>query len=87
MKWSDGFVALVPPGAVTVTSTTPTTPGGEVAVTMVGLRTERFEAALDPKVTALAAVRFVPVIVTVVPPAVDPEAGLTTLTVGVDPTP
>jgi len=36
----------------------------------------------EPKSTALAPVRFVPVTVTEVPPADGPEEGLTELTVG-----
>ena len=35
-----------------------------------------------PKVTALAPVKLEPVMVTPVPPAVDPVAGLTAVTVG-----
>ncbi len=37
--------------------------------------TTRFERAFPPTVTALAEVRFVPVTVTAVPPAVGPELG------------
>ena len=36
-----------------------------------------------PNFTAVALARFVPAIVTVVPPATGPDAGLTTLTVGI----
>ena len=40
-------------------------------------------AALDPpNLTALALARFVPVIVTTVPPSVGPDAGLMPVTVG-----
>ena len=35
-----------------------------------------------PKVTAVAAVKFVPVMTTLVPPAVGPELGATPVTVG-----
>jgi hypothetical protein len=44
--------------------------------------TTRFRAALDPKSTAVAPVKFVPVTVTEVPPAVEPVLGLTEVTVG-----
>jgi hypothetical protein len=39
-------------------------------------------AAVDPNLTALAPVRFVPVIVTLVPPPSGPAVGLTAVTVG-----
>ena len=39
-------------------------------------------AALPPKATVSSAAKFVPVMVTVVPPATGPEAGVTALTVG-----
>ena len=39
-------------------------------------------AGLGPKFTADAVVKFVPVMVTVLPPAVGPDAGETPLTVG-----
>jgi heme/copper-type cytochrome/quinol oxidase subunit 2 len=74
-------VALVPPGPVTVTSTVPD-PEGEVAVIEVAEFTVTPVAACPPKETVLPAVKFVPVMVTVVPPAAGPEAGETALTVG-----
>jgi hypothetical protein len=40
-------------------------------------------AATEPKTTLVAPVRLVPVIVTVVPPEVDPEVGEREVTVGV----
>lgn len=72
---------LVPAGVVTVTSTVPD-PAGDVAVICVELTTMMFVAALDPNRTAVAPVRFVPVIVTPVPPEVGPEAGLIPVTLG-----
>jgi hypothetical protein len=39
-------------------------------------------AAVEPNLTAVAPVRFVPVTVTEVPPAVEPEGGLTEVTTG-----
>jgi hypothetical protein len=48
----------------------------------VGLFTVKVVAAVVPKVTALAPVKLVPVIVTEVAPEVGPEVGLTLVTVG-----
>ena len=67
----------VPPGVVTTTLTAPAACAGVVAVTWVAESTVNDAAAVPPKVTALAPVRFVPVSVTTVPPSVDPEAGAT----------
>ena len=75
------MVALVPPGVVTVTSTVPA-PAGAVAVIWVALLTVKPVAAVVPKSTAVAPVKFVPVIVTLVPPAGGPAVGLTAVTVG-----
>ncbi len=74
-------MALVPPEVVTVTLTVPL-PDGEVAVMEVELLTVKLAVFPEPKSTALAPVRFVPVTVTEVPPADGPEEGLTELTVG-----
>jgi hypothetical protein len=73
---------LVPAGVVTVTSTAPVLPAGEVAAICVRLDTVKNEAVL--KWTAVAPVKFFPVTVTDVPPAVDPPVGETPLTVGGD---
>ena len=76
-------VALVPPiGIVTVISTVPALPAGAVAVIDVPLFTVNVVAALAPNFTAVAPVKFVPVIATMVPPAVGPLVGLTKVTVG-----
>ena len=75
-------VAEVPPGAVTVTSVCHAGSAGEVAVIEVDEFTVTLVAAVAPNMTELAPVRLVPVTVTEVPPAVDPEAGLTPVTVG-----
>ena len=72
---------LVPPTVVTLTSTVPV-PAGDVAVILVALFTVNEIAAVAPNFTALAPVKFVPVTVTVVPPALGPEVGLTLVTVG-----
>ena len=81
VNWSAALVALVPLGVVTVTSAVPA-PAGEVAVICVELTTEKPAAWLAPKCTALASVKSVPVIVTLVPPAAGPDDGLTRVTVG-----
>src|SRR5215472_4471958 len=82
VNWSAAEVALVPPGVVTVTSTTPAVPAGEFAVTVVALTTVSPVAAVVPNLTAVAPVKFVPVIVTSVPPANGPDVGLRLVTVG-----
>jgi len=67
---------------VTVTVTAPALPAGVVAPICVPLTTTTLVAAAVPKVTVAPAAKFVPVIVTAVPPAVDPPFGETLLTVG-----
>jgi hypothetical protein len=77
-----GLVLLVPLGVVTATSTCPAVWGGLVAVISVEESTAKCKAAADPNCTAVASERFAPLIVTVVPPAVLPAAGLTAAMVG-----
>jgi hypothetical protein len=67
---------------MTVTSTTPALPAGEVAVIEVALFTVNDVAALQPNFTAVAPVRVVPIMLTTVPPPVRPVFGLTLDTVG-----
>ena len=64
----------VPPAVVIVTSTVPA-PAGEVAVIEVAELTVKLAALLAPNFTAVAPVKFVPVIVTDVPPAAGPDVG------------
>ena len=71
------------PLTVTVTVTAPALPAGVVAVICVPLTTTTFVAAAPPNVTVAPAAKFVPAIVTAVPPAVGPLLGVTLLTVGV----
>ena len=66
---------------VTLTSTTPV-PGGDVAVIWVAELTVKPVAAVAPNVTAVAPVKLVPVIVTVVPPVAGPRVGEIALTAG-----
>jgi len=70
------------PFSLTVTLRAPAALAGVVAVIVVLLVTETFVAGVVPKVTAAPATKFVPVIVTLVPPRVDPVLGLTLVTVG-----
>ena len=71
----------MPPAVVTVTSTVPA-PAGEVAVMEVALFTVKLVAAVAPNFTAVAAVKPVPVMLTIVPPAVGPLVGAMPVTVG-----
>ena len=79
--WSAALVVLVPPGVVTVTSTV-ADPGGDVAVMCDESTTVTFVAPFAPKSTAVAPVRFVPVIITPAPPEAGPEDGLIAVIVG-----
>src|SRR5438128_1582032 len=63
-------------------STVPADSAGEVAVIWDALSTENDAAAVAPNFTAVAPVKFVPAIVTDVPPAVGPAVGDTLVTVG-----
>src|SRR6478609_11713604 len=57
--------------------------GGAVAVIWVSDSTAKLEAGVGPNLTALAAVKLVPVIVTLVPPATEPEVGVIEVIAGV----
>ncbi|MHC2619285.1 hypothetical protein ACVIW2_001317 [Bradyrhizobium huanghuaihaiense] len=81
MNWSAAEVAEVPPAVVTLTSTVPL-PAGEVAVIWVAELTVKPVAAVAPNVTAVAPVKLVPVMVTVVPPPAGPVVGEIEVTVG-----
>ena len=70
------------PLTVTVTVTAPPLPAGVMAVIVVLLTTFTLVAAALPKVTVAPATKFAPLIVTSVPPAVDPLLGETPVTVG-----
>jgi hypothetical protein len=78
-------LALVPPGVVTLTSALPAARAGAVAVIVVGLTTVYPVAFVPPNRTAAAPespAKFVPVIVTIVPPVVGPKVGLSAVIVG-----
>ena len=69
MNWSAELVALVPPGVVTVTLTTPAEPEGDVAVQVVLEEQLTAVPALPPKETVLEpTTKTVPVMVTTSPP-------------------
>jgi len=69
-------------GFVTTTVTAPAACPGVVAVIVVPFVTTTLLAAVPPNVTVAPETKFVPVIVTAVPPATGPLFGLTLLTVG-----
>jgi hypothetical protein len=74
----------VPLVLVTATVTAPALPeAGVVAVIVVLFTTVTFVAAVLPKVTVAPLAKFVPVIVTDVPPAIEPLLGDTFVTAGV----
>ena len=73
-------VAEVPPAVTTVTSTLPV-PAGLVTTMLVALSLLILASVL-PKYTAVAPLRFLPVIVTFVPPLAEPEVGLIFVTTG-----
>jgi hypothetical protein len=75
-------VAEVPPGEVTVTSTVPL-PAGLGAMISVSLTILKLLADVFPNDTLVALLKPVPVIVTILPPLLNPLAGLIPVTVGV----
>ena len=76
------MAALLPNGVVTTTLADPGAPLGTVAVIVVAFTTVKLDAAVPANVTAVAPVKLVPAMVTVLPPAVGPEPGLTEVIVG-----
>jgi len=71
---------VLPPAVVTTTSAAPAVPDGVVMAIEVAVSVTTV-AGLPPTVT-VAANRFVPPMVTLVPPAVGPEEGVTEVTIG-----
>jgi hypothetical protein len=84
VNWSFADVALVPLAVVTVTSICPAACAGEFRTIDVAVLLVKLELGTDvaPKLTDDAFRRLAPAIVTLVPPAVVPDAGLTLVTVG-----
>ena len=80
MNWLAGVTAEVPPGATTVTFTTPV-PCGLLTEIWVSESTVGTTLVL-PKLTLEAPVNPLPVITTAVPPVVGPSAGVTLVTAG-----
>src|SRR5207248_697622 len=74
----------VPLGVTTLMVTVPGDSAGVTARTSVSDRTVNDAALVPPKSTSLAPVKPVPVMVTVSPPAVLPEEGLSEVTLGAD---
>ena len=71
----------VPPTVVTLTVTAPL-PAGATAVIWVAELTTYAVAAVPPKLTAVAPVKLVPVMTTLVPPPVGPDVGASPVIVG-----
>jgi hypothetical protein len=82
LKWSRRTIALVPLGVVTRTSTVPTGSAGATATIDVLEVTVKLAAAIEPNSTAVAPVKLLPVIVTVVSVSAGPFFGDTFLTLG-----
>lgn len=72
-----------PPGVDRTTSRAPAVPDGVTAVTEVALTTTSDVADAPPIVTPVVPVKLVPVIVTLVPPAIGPLDGDTDVIVGI----
>src|SRR5260370_336075 len=75
-------VPLCVSGLVTTTFTAPAACAAVVAVICVALTTTTFVAPVPPNVAVAPVTKFVPVMVTAVPPAAAPLLGLTLPTVG-----
>ena len=71
----DENASLGPPPVVTIIPTAPALRAGVIQVIVVLFTIVREVAAVIPNVTEVAPVKFVPVIVTVVPPAMPPDDG------------
>ncbi len=70
-----------PAAVMTVTSTVPV-PAGFERIIWEAVSLRKLVTFIGPKSTAVAPARFVPVIVTSVPPVVGPAVGLTAVTAG-----
>jgi hypothetical protein len=76
------FFCPLPCVVVTETVTVPAARAGVVAVTLVADVTCTDVAADAPNMTVVVPVKWVPVMVTFVPPVVEPALGVTEVTVG-----
>jgi hypothetical protein len=84
VNWSAVPGADAPPAVVTMTSTAAAACAGVVTVIDVAEITVTDVPGTPPNATPVAPVKFVPVIVSLVPPAVDPLEGLIAVTVGAE---
>ena len=82
LKRSAEAMGLVPAGVVTRTFTVPAASAGEAAVIEVDDVTLKLFALTEPKLTAVAPARSVPVIVTLVAPDTGPLLGVTFVILG-----
>src|SRR5579864_5867034 len=71
---SPGLIDEVPAGVVTVTCTNPAAPAGDVTATRLDDTLVMAVPRLAPKCTAVVPDRLMPLMNTLVPPAVGPEA-------------
>ena len=72
----DENAPLGPSPVDTITPTSPAAiPAGVLQVIVVGLNTKTLVAAIPPNVTEVAPVKAIPVILTLVPPVLVPNAG------------
>jgi hypothetical protein len=82
MKVKAAVLVTVPCVVSTETFTLPAPWAGVVAVMEVVLTTLKLAAVVAPNLTFVVPVRWDPVMVTVVPPVVEPEAGVSEVTLG-----
>jgi hypothetical protein len=82
VNWSSLVAGLVPEGVVTKMSTEPEAPAGATAVILVEEDTLTLVAGTVPKSTLVAPLKLVPLMVTVVPPAIGPLVGEIEVTAG-----
>ena len=75
MNWSAAVIADVPAGVTTVMSTVPVPAGLVVTISLSEFTVTELAGLLFPKLTVVALVKAVPVMVTESPPAVEPVAG------------
>ena len=79
----NAFLAVaIPPAVYTHTFFAPALPAGVTALMRVALATEKLAALMPSIVTRVAVVKFVPPIVIVVPPRVEPVAGVSEVIFG-----
>jgi hypothetical protein len=82
VNWSTADVDEVPPRVMATMWTVPAAEAGATAVMEVSELMVNERAFTDPNLTAETVLKPVPVMVTLVPPPVEPVFGLTAVTVG-----